>query len=68
MEQMLFQHLALFLQPLHGHRVQQIEDDREQGASRVHAQRHPPQKLFVQLLLKVLQNEQADRESRQGAR
>lgn len=67
MEQMLLVHFALLLQALHRHGVHHVESDREEGTRHVHAQCHPPQELFVQLLLKVLQHEQTDGEASQGA-
>ena len=42
------------------HAIHDVEEDGEHGAGRVHAQGHPPQQLFVQLLLEVLEHEQAD--------
>lgn len=40
-----------------GVRVRHVEQHRENGAGGVHAQRHPPHQLLVQLLLKVLQHQ-----------
>lgn len=46
----------------------QVVQDREHGTHCVHAEREPPDELFVELLLEVLQHQQADRETRQRAR
>ena len=46
-------------------RVEDVEQDGEERARGVDAQRHPPDQLFVQLLFEVLQDEQADGEAGQ---
>lgn len=63
-EKSLLQYLfALLLEPLHGDGVEQVEHHREDGARRVHPQRHPPEQLFVQFLLEIFQHQQPDREA-----
>lgn len=61
--------VPLQLQPLShaqiGVWMQEVEEDGEQRACRVHPERHPPQKLLVQALFEVLKNDQAQREARQ---
>lgn len=42
-----------------------VVDDRERGANGVHAEREPPDELFVEFLLEVLQHQQADGETGQ---
>lgn len=68
MQYVLLEYAALLLQSLHRHRVHHVEHNREQGAGHVDAQRHPPQELFVQLLLKVLQHQQANGQTGQRTR
>jgi hypothetical protein len=45
-------------------RVEHIEEDGEDGARCVDAQGHPPHKLLMQLLFKVLENKQSYGETR----
>jgi len=42
-----------------------VVDDREYGANGVHAQREPPDELFVELLFEILQHQQPDGETGQ---
>ena len=47
--------------------MHEIVHDREDGAGRVDAERHPPEELLVEPLLEVLQYQQADRQTGQRA-
>ena len=48
--------------------IEDVEEDGEEGAGGVDAQGHPPDELLVQLLFKVLEDEEADGEAGQGPR
>lgn len=66
-QQVLGDLLALLLHQLGRHRVDQIEDDGEDGEGTVDAQCQPPDELFVLPVPEVLQHQEADRESCQGS-
>lgn len=44
-----------------------VVDDGKQRADGVHAQREPPDELFVEFLFEILEHQQADGEAGQGA-
>jgi hypothetical protein len=48
-------------------RIEDVEQDGEEGAGRVDAQRHPPDELLVQFLLEILEDEKANGQAGQGA-
>lgn len=67
MQQMLCDHLALLLHQLCGHRVDQIERNREHGEGTIDAQRQPPDQLFVFAMSKILEHQKANGQAGQSA-
>ena len=49
-------------------RIEDVEEDGEEGAGGVDAERNPPDELLVKLLLEILEHEQTDGETGQGTR
>ena len=47
-------------------RIEDVEQDGEEGAGRVDAQRHPPDELLVKFLLEILEDEKANGQAGQG--
>lgn len=66
---MLFQHRH-WVEAFVAHeitRIHDVEDDREDDAGAVNAERDPPQKLLVKSLLEVLQHDETNCEPSYGA-